>query len=779
MNVKRIACLLLLSLPATGLAWVSGDESLRGPLRAQVPHAPTELNNEHGILWQQSMEFSGLPLALISEFDAVYWTDGAGFPAPLTNGTVLTTRPYALDGMSALPDHSFSLWDWAAGNLTCPIGAPNGSAEECHASVGHMGPVGSRHFPPQSQSTYAHYHTLALDRARQCATLADALDAAASDIDAGLSADEFIRECEREALLLEAFGQHFLQDAWAIGHMWERWGSSDLRTFADDDLAEAVAMGAALIHGAEPILDVEDDLSSSVSGDVEYAQDGVVSAGAGDLHLSEFTSEARYDAQRTGLYQCAATGIRAVYSETRMRSGALDGYSGPGTPVTEPELLGDGCFGQRATDDAMLEAIGLSGHSIETEVQLVGASTLVRTTGFELEDLSDRFRLELLRLLSLSWLSEFDGEGALTVEDLANGGDAFSSFMGVDANAGFNELAPYVDPEITTEWPLSGAESIATQGNTFDARPTRVLARVFNRAHLTGWCDDVEASPSALRDQFQANPTSARLALCEEFTARHVRPTGGQSLCEAVGLGSFTIPAEAGESAAQTAALYCDPPPPLEITAELIEPNPWVASVSVELPEPGSSETANDPSLPVNISVNASDDDIDLDAEISSPLPDISISGPSATISGSVVDARLALARPALTSGGEATGSIEWSVSFTVSKEADYRLTVDSEGSSSGFLNDCAGSIGVLLTEDTPGVPLQAFYADGCGINYPDDLSDEVTGTLEAGTYLLTITSDTPLDSGWLLQGGLGDAELLINSTFELQLVEEGEEFQD
>ncbi len=776
MKVKFFPWLLILSIPSSGLAWISGDESIPGPLRADIPHAVTELNNEHGLLWQQSMEFAGLPQALIGEFDLVYWTDANGFPAPLGSAPVRTIRPYALDGMSALPDHSFSLWDWAAGNLTCPIGAPGGSAVACHRSAGHMGPVGARHFPPQTRLTYAHYHALAMDRARQCATLADALLDPGSDIDDGLDADQFIEECEREALLLEAFGQHFLQDAWAIGHMWERWGSADLRDYEERDIAEAVALGAALIHGAESVLDEPDDLSSSVSGQVAFTYSGGVSAGAGDLHLSELDSNASYDAQRTGLYRCAVAGIRAVYGASRMRSGVMDGYSGPGTPATESELLGDGCFGQRATDDAMLEAIGLSGNSIVRGVQLAGASNLVRSTGVERDDLSDDFRLELLRLLSISWLSEVQGPNGLPVEDLAGGRNAFSSFMGVASNAGFEVLAPYVDPEASTDWPLPAGEGDAAQGNDVDARPSRVLARVFNRAHITGWCDDVEASPSVLRDGFQANPTAAMLALCEEFTARHVQPVGGQSLCQAVGLGSFTVAAEAGQSVAQAAGLYCDPPPPLEITAELDEPNPWVARVSVNLPGPGGSDAETDPSLPISISVDEDDDDHALEAQIDSDAQ-ISISGSEATLSGTVT-ATLSIDQQQLSSGGEATGAIEWSVSFTVSTTADYRLEVEISSSYDDPLigGTCTGSIGVLLTDTQPG-DLQEFYADGCGDNYPQNLSQAIEGTLEAGTYLLTVTSDTPLASGWQLDGGFGDSELQIDSTFDLQIVEEGEDF--
>jgi hypothetical protein len=28
--------------------------------------------------------------------------------------------------------------------------------------------------------------------------------------------------CETEAKVLEAIGQHYLQDAWSMGHLWER-----------------------------------------------------------------------------------------------------------------------------------------------------------------------------------------------------------------------------------------------------------------------------------------------------------------------------------------------------------------------------------------------------------------------------------------------------------------------------------------------------------------------------------------------------------------------------
>jgi hypothetical protein len=200
-----------------------------------------------------------------------------------------------------------------------------------------------------------------------------------------------------------------------------------------------------------------------------------------------------------------------------------------------------------------------------------------------------------------------------------------------------------------------------------------------------------------------------------------------------------------------------------------------VASVAVNLPG-GDGDSESDPSLPIDLTAEASDADHEAEAGLASEV-DIDINGSSATISGSV-DASFTLTRLQLLSGlgGDASGNTSWSVSFTVSATADYRLSVDTSGSSSGLPGDCDGSLGVLLTDSSPG-DLQAFYADGCGESYPNDISEQVEGTLEAGTYVLTVTSNTPLDPGLLLQGSFGNPELLINSTFTLELTEEGENF--
>ena len=40
--------------------------------------------------------------------------------APFTSATKAVLRPFVLTDLAQLPDHSYSLWDWARGNETCP-----------------------------------------------------------------------------------------------------------------------------------------------------------------------------------------------------------------------------------------------------------------------------------------------------------------------------------------------------------------------------------------------------------------------------------------------------------------------------------------------------------------------------------------------------------------------------------------------------------------------------------------------------------------------------------
>jgi hypothetical protein len=128
----------------------------------------------------------------------------------------------------------------------------------------HLGGLNSSHFLPQAADFYSHYHALALVRAAECADTWEQIPADARD-----RLEDYVLQCEKEALVLEAVGHHFLQDAWSMGHMWERWGSSSLEDWdwtypyvegfsAEDDLTLTVLVGgfSGTIHGAKSVTDV-------------------------------------------------------------------------------------------------------------------------------------------------------------------------------------------------------------------------------------------------------------------------------------------------------------------------------------------------------------------------------------------------------------------------------------------------------------------------------------------------------------------------------------------
>ena len=127
-------------------------------------------------------------------------------PAPFTTAHAVQERIHSPSEFSQLPDFSYSLWDWALGNETCPLDhsiAP----DDCHKFAGHMGATNSNHFLPQTSTAYNWYHQLAMNRAAACDVLRTRIGSR-SDL------QRFVKECVSEALVLEAaaiVGQDFLR----------------------------------------------------------------------------------------------------------------------------------------------------------------------------------------------------------------------------------------------------------------------------------------------------------------------------------------------------------------------------------------------------------------------------------------------------------------------------------------------------------------------------------------------------------------------------------------
>jgi hypothetical protein len=264
--------------------------------------------DEHRQLWERTARLAGLPASLSDTVQLRVFTGSATVavgpsalpsltPVAFAEAARAQTRAFTIGELAQLPDFSYALWDWAQGNETCPLdGAPAGmDAEQCHEFASHMGPVNANHFLPLAGEFFARGHALALERARECRAMRDALGPQAQRFGA------YVNDCETEALALEAVAQHYLQDAWSMGHQWQRWGSPELTDFPGADPVEQharavlVALASGLIHGARGVLqkipawtgfDVDDALCAP-SDDVRFVLGGEASHGLGDDYLAQ------------------------------------------------------------------------------------------------------------------------------------------------------------------------------------------------------------------------------------------------------------------------------------------------------------------------------------------------------------------------------------------------------------------------------------------------------------------------------------------------------------
>lgn len=164
---------------------------------------------------------------------------------------------------AGLPDYSYGPADWLNKNLTCPIGGPPGYTRYCHDFIGWLGSLNSVHFGSQATRMYGRYHTLALDHAERARVMRARMTA-----EERLAHADALKEAEHQALIYEGYAQHFLQDRWAIGHMWERWDGPDRTQIDDRTMPMSLAIGAVagFIHGSESSTGSADAMSSPLPG---------------------------------------------------------------------------------------------------------------------------------------------------------------------------------------------------------------------------------------------------------------------------------------------------------------------------------------------------------------------------------------------------------------------------------------------------------------------------------------------------------------------------------
>jgi hypothetical protein len=490
--------------------------------------------DEHRRLWEMTRGQAGLPLTVsatqtLTVFTGADQVDVGGtqvptlIPAPFESASRVAYRSYSVGEFTQLPDFSWSLWDWASGHETCPLDGAS-SLADCHDFAAHMGPVNSNHFVPQSREYYRHYHQLALARAAECRAVGLKLAAA------GGRFDDYGRDCEMEALTLEAVGQHYLQDSWSMGHMWERWGSSNLTDFPGADVEEKrdravlTALVAGFFHGARGVLqalpswttyDVNDAMCAPWDNVRFKPLNGEISQGVGDDYLSLFAHDDPYQLQSSTFFQCAVSGLLEVY----VASGELHGSANPAPGFVSVDPTGEGCFGQRATNQAiaMGAAVNLKiagwQSSIPLDARFVSLflPKVARSSGkvSVSPKMRNEFRLELQRVVTIARLRAKDDPDGTS---LASG--QWSSFMGVQQNGAYSGIANYIDAAMP--WDPANER-------------TQYVERTFHRAHATEWCATTTAATIdglRMRAQDASLPIEEKVAACTactELAVRHLR----------------------------------------------------------------------------------------------------------------------------------------------------------------------------------------------------------------------------------------------------------------
>jgi hypothetical protein len=172
---------------------------------------------------------------------------------------------------AGIPDFSYTIYDWINMNELCPPirsgQMPAGVPKGCHNyTYWQGGGFNASHFGSQATRSYQRLHATALALAARARQLRQRIEADPANLEAYR---DVIREAEMEALAYEGYAQHFLQDRWAMGHMFERWGAPEYDPSGIGlDPTRALMAGAftGIIHGYESVLHVPDALSSPEAG---------------------------------------------------------------------------------------------------------------------------------------------------------------------------------------------------------------------------------------------------------------------------------------------------------------------------------------------------------------------------------------------------------------------------------------------------------------------------------------------------------------------------------
>lgn len=423
---------------------------------------------------------------------------------------------------TGIPDFSYTIYDWINKNELCPS-RPD-SPSSCHDFTGWLGAgFNSSHFGSQAFNNYYQLHNTALWLAGRAKSLREALQN--SDAPGDLDENEaFVKEREMMALAYEGSAQHFLEDRWAIGHMWERWGGPDYRQYQYRDsfwAAREVGAYSGLLHGSEAVTTLPDPMNSpTLTGNTllpmqfrfpgsnqpvygavgdERLKDLVRGAMGKDYALHDYTDRPFNVTAWQGMMM---TCLGAGWSEVVRGFGAnpRGGFGIYRSQPTGAENFGAtefNCFNPWATNASIALGLGYDPAAI------IGASARLTISG------PGDARINQLRSHRIAWAkiaawAAVRGVRAPKDIDLATGG--MGDFG--DAKPGnFYGAGRYLEPQDLSSLPRTDN----TKG-----RDKKTIFGFFNRAHADYFCEDFDD----FMDEYRGNEDAKDQEICQLLADR-------------------------------------------------------------------------------------------------------------------------------------------------------------------------------------------------------------------------------------------------------------------
>jgi hypothetical protein len=332
-----------------------------------------------------------------------------------------------------------------------------------------------------------------------------------------------------EALTYESIGQHYLQDQWSMGHMWNRWGGpevddwdltgaySALNALPHAKLAYGTIVGGVvgLIHGWKSTAKKIWDTQIITQDAMCYYQDGVEwnrydlaepMPGVGDLFLHQ---DGTFDRQWQELNACTEEGFKQVE--------AFRDH-----PVTE---INDMCWDNFATNQAMhiglnwspstlfsLGVVGFAGTAAETLINIDGI-------GLEMVRLAGTFKAAQFWHPNDTYLAE-----GYTSKERNKRLTLFSIYP----NDVYDQLPSYTDPARQAPGDPADLSGVKPDNDLFGVRQVKF----FNKCHAELYCRDT----SIVRDYREGclsedNPyQQVDCGICEELASRFF--VGDPPICE-------------------------------------------------------------------------------------------------------------------------------------------------------------------------------------------------------------------------------------------------------